>query len=84
MLIGSVVIGGAFVLHHAGDVVLQVSKGSFFEGAVIYKANVPRPHVALILQSQIKGDTGFGYSIGFSVSFGWTALCLRPTLIQCN
>ena len=30
VLIGSVVIGGAFVLHHAGDVVLQVSKGAFF------------------------------------------------------
>lgn len=40
-------IGGAFVLHHAGDVVLRVSKGSFFERAVIYKANVPRPMLPL-------------------------------------
>ena len=41
-------IGGAFVLHHAGDVVLQVSKGSFFERAVIYKANsFPDPMLPL-------------------------------------
>lgn len=30
VLIGSVVVGGAFILHHAGDAVLQVSQGSFF------------------------------------------------------
>lgn len=41
-------IGGAFVLHYAGDVVLQVSKGSFFERAVIYKANsFPDPMLPL-------------------------------------
>ena len=30
VLIGCVVIGGAVALHHAGDVVLQVSKGSCY------------------------------------------------------